>query len=46
MHDQNPGWSWLALLLPAAALLLAGCILAVEEIHDAVFALLKLVVIR
>lgn len=46
MHDHNPIRSVLALLLPVALLLTAGSILAGETMRDAVFAILKLVVIR
>ena len=46
MHDRNPILSVLALLLPIALLLTAGCILAGDAVRDALFAVLKLVVIR
>lgn len=46
MHDHNPIRSVLALLLPMALLLTAGVVLAGDTVRDAVFAVLKLVVIR
>lgn len=46
MHDHNPIRSVLALLLPMALLLTAGVVLAGDTLRDAVFAVLKLVVIR
>ncbi|MGN0795182.1 MAG: hypothetical protein ACI4MG_12025 [Aristaeellaceae bacterium] len=46
MHDRNPVRSVLALVLPAAILLATGCILTGTTARDAVFALMKLVVIR
>lgn len=46
MHDQHPIRSVLALVLPVALLVTAGCVLAGESVRDAVFAILKLVVIR
>lgn len=46
MHDGNPIRCVLALALPLALLLAAGCILAGETGRDALFAALKLVVIR
>lgn len=46
MHDRHPFLCTLALTLPLAAALLAGCILGGEPVKDALFAALKLVVIR
>lgn len=46
MHDRHPYWCTLALTLPLAALLVAGCILGGEMVKDALFAALKLAVIR
>lgn len=46
MHDHNPIRSVAALVLPLALLLTAGYLLGGETARDAVFALLKLVVIR
>lgn len=46
MKDRYPIRSVLALLLPIAALVAAGCLMGAEELRDGIFALLKLVVIR
>jgi len=46
MHDRHPVLCVLALVIPLAGLLAAGCILAGGPVRDALFAALKLVVIR
>lgn len=46
MHDRKPVRCVLALALPVALALTAGCILMGGDVRDAVFAVLKLVVRR
>lgn len=46
MHDRKPIGSILMLTLPAVLVLGAAWVLCGEELRDAVFAVLKLVVIR
>ncbi|MBQ2952226.1 MAG: hypothetical protein IJE07_01580 [Clostridia bacterium] len=46
MHDRHPFWCTLALMIPLAGLLVAACILGGEAAKDALFAALKLAVIR
>ena len=46
MHDEHPVRSALLLALPLGLLLAAGWIMAGETARDALFAALKLVVIR
>ena len=46
MHDRHSFWCVLALVLPLAGLMAAGCILWGETIKTALFAALKLVVTR
>lgn len=46
MHDRHPVLCVLALLIPLAGLLAAGCILGGDQVKDALFAALKLAVIR
>lgn len=46
MRDRKPILTVAALVLPMAAAVIAVCAAGVQEIHDALFAILKLVVIR
>lgn len=46
MHDKHPVLCTLALLLPVAALLLTGYILGIDTMENALYAALKLVVIK
>lgn len=46
MHDENPIRCMLLLALPLALLLAAGWLIGGEAVKDALFAALKLVVIR
>ena len=46
MHDRYSVLCVLALLLPVAALIVAGCILGGSTTGNALFAALKLVVIK
>ena len=46
MHDRHPILCMLALLLPLASVMTLGCVLGGETVKDALYAALKLVVIR
>ena len=46
MHDEKAFWCILALTLPVAAALAFGCVQWGGTVRDALFALLKVAVIR
>lgn len=46
MRDKKPVLTVAALTLPVAAAVIALCAAGVHELYDALFAILKLVVIR
>ena len=46
MHDRHPFWCTLALCVSLAALLALGCVMCGPEVKNALFAAMKLVVLR
>lgn len=46
MEDRHPFWCTLALTLPLLSLMTALCVTGGETVKDAIFAAMKLVVIR